>query len=152
HEARVTVLDPTSGSVNGRHLNKHLDTAASYPQPGAMAKADSLATPLGMAITSDGTTMYIAAFGSSAVGIFDVAQLEANTFTPGVMDHIPGSGGGPSGLVLNEAQGKLYVFTRFDNSVSVIDTTVNAEVAHLPVFNPEPATVVEGRPFLYDAV
>src|SRR5215831_17678230 len=66
HEARVTVLDPTSGSVNGRHLNKHLDTAASYPQPGAAAKADSLATPLGMAITSDGTTMYVAAFGSSA--------------------------------------------------------------------------------------
>jgi len=152
HEARVTVLDPNSGSVNARHLNKHLDTAASYPQPGLAAKADSLATPLGMAVTSDGTTLYVAAFGTAAVGVFDTAQLEANTFTPSVMNHIPVSGGGPSGLVLNEAQGKLYVFNRFDNSVSVIDTTVNAEVDHLPVFNPEPASVVAGRPMLYDAL
>ncbi len=155
HEARVTVLDPNSGSVNARHLNKHLDTVqapATYPQPGLAAKADSLATPLGMAITSDGTTLYVAAFGTAAVGVFNTAQLEANTFTPSVMNHIPVSGGGPSGLILNEAQGKLYVFTRFDNSVSVVDTTTNTEVAHLPVFNPEPASVVAGRPFLYDAL
>ena len=105
HEARVTVLDPTTGSVSLRHLNKHLDTAASYAQPGLAAKADSLATPVGMAITSNGTTLYVAAFGTGAVGVFDTAQLEANTFTPSVMNHIPVSGGGPSGLVLNEAQG-----------------------------------------------
>ena len=35
-----------------------------------------------MAITSDGTTLYVAAFGTAAVGVFDTAQLEANTFTP----------------------------------------------------------------------
>src|SRR5262245_3154373 len=48
-ETRVTVLDPGSGSVAPRHLNKHLDTAASYAQPGTAAKNDSLSTPLGMA-------------------------------------------------------------------------------------------------------
>src|SRR5207249_5249218 len=122
HEARVTVLDPTSGSVSPRHLNKHLDTAASYAQPGLAAKADSLATPIGMAITANGGTLYVAAFGTAAVGMFDTGELEANTFTPSVMHHIPVTGGGPSGLVLNEAQGKLYVFTRFDNAISVIDT------------------------------
>src|SRR5262245_16599327 len=151
HETRVTVLDPASGSVTARHLNKHLDTAASYAQPGATAKAASLATPVGMAIDSGGTTLYVAAFGSSAVGIFDVAQLEANTFTPSAASHITVTGGGPSGLVLNETQGKLYVFTRFDNSVSVIDTATRSEVAHLPVFNPEPPSVLAGRRFLYDA-
>src|SRR5262245_977985 len=151
-EARVSVLDPTSGSVAPRHLNKQLDTAASYAQPGASAKAASLATPVGMAIDSAGTTLYVAAFGSSAVGIFSVAQLESNTFTPSASSHIPVTGGGTSGLVLNEAQGKLYVFTRFDNSVSVIDTGTNSEVAHLPVFNPEPASVTTGRRFLYDAI
>jgi YVTN family beta-propeller protein len=152
HEARVTVLDPTSGTVSPRHLNKHLDTAPSYAQPGATAKADSLATPIGMAVTADGTTLYVAAFGTGAVGMFDVAQLEADTFTPSVMHHIPVTGGGPSGLVLNEAAGKLYVLTRFDNSISVVDTGTNSEVAHLPVFNPEPASIVDGRRFLYDAL
>jgi len=62
------------------------------------------------------------------------------------------TGGGPSGLVLNEAKNRLYVFTRFDNSISVINTTTASQIAHLPVHNPEPASVVNGRPILYDAV
>jgi hypothetical protein len=43
------------------------------------------------------------------------------------------------------------VLTRFDNAISVVDTATKAEVAHLPMFNPEPPSVVQGRPFLYDA-
>jgi hypothetical protein len=35
--------------------------------------------------------------------------------------------------------------------LSVIDTTARAEVAHLPLYNPEPPEVVAGRPLLYDA-
>jgi hypothetical protein len=34
----------------------------------------------------------------------------------------------------------------------VIDIDTNSELAHLPVFNPEPSTVIAGRRFLYDAV
>ena len=47
--------------------------------------------------------------------------------------------------------GRLYVATRFDNSISVIDTVTKTEIAHLPTYNPEPAHVVDGRPVLYDA-
>ena len=71
---------------------------------------------------------------------------------PTAANHIAVSGGGPSGLVLDEAHGRLYVFTRFDDSISVINTATAAEIAHLPVFNPEPASVKNGRPVLYDAV
>src|SRR5213592_5117008 len=90
-EARITVLD--GASVLPRHLNKHLDTAASYANPGATEKAKSLATPLGMAVTPDGRTLYVAAFGSSAVGVFSTAQLESDTFVPSAASHIPVSGG-----------------------------------------------------------
>ena len=69
-----------------------------------------------MAVTSDGATLYVAAFGSSAVGVFDTTELENDTFTPSAADHIPVTGGGPSGLVLNEAAHRLYVSTRFDNA------------------------------------
>src|SRR5207244_5370389 len=110
HEPRITVLD--GASVLPRHLNKHLDTAASYPNPGPTEKAKSLATPLGMAVTPDGRRLYVAAFGSSAVGVFSTAQLESDTFVPSAASHIPVSGGGPSGLALRG--NRLYVFTRFD--------------------------------------
>src|SRR6185436_17927294 len=69
HEARITVLD--GASVIPRHLNKHIDYD-DVPSPPGVAQ-NSLATPLGMAVSSDGTTLYVAAFGSSKVGVFSTA-------------------------------------------------------------------------------
>ena len=147
HEARITVLD--GGSVLPRHLNKHIDYDVRPAPPGTAD--DSLATPLGMAVSGDGATLYVAAFGSQKIGVFSTAALEADSFTPDAADHIALSGGGPTGMVLDEANGRLYVFTRFDNAISVIDTGTRAELAHLPLFTPEPAAVLAGRPLLYDA-
>src|SRR6185295_16891876 len=147
HEARVTVIDVIT--VAPRHLNKHINYGV-VPSP-AGVKEDSLATPLGMAVTSNGATLYVAAFGSSVVGVFATSQLENDTFTPSAASHIAVTGGGPSGLVLNEAKSRLYVATRFDDSISVINTTTATEIAHLSLHNPEPAGVVAGRPILYDA-
>ena len=62
-EYRITVLD--GASVLPRHLNKHINYHQ-RPAPPA-TRADSLATPLEMAVTSDGTTLYVAAFGSNAL-------------------------------------------------------------------------------------
>ena len=146
-ESRITVID--GATVTPRHLNKHINYAV-VPSPPSTNVA-SLATPTGMAVSSDGLTLYVAAFGSSSVGVFSTAQLEANTFTPSASSHWPVSGGGPSGLVLDETNGRLYVLTRFDNSVSVLDSSSGVEQAHLPLYNPEPASVVDGRPLLYDA-
>ena len=146
HEARITVLD--GAAVLPRHLNKHLNYAV-VPSP-AGAKDDSLAIPLGMAVSGDGTTLYVAAFGSSKIGIFDTTAIEADTFVPDSADHITVSGGGPSGLVLRG--NRLYVATRFDDAISVVDTASRAEIAHQPLHSPEPAAVVGGRHVLYDAV
>jgi DNA-binding beta-propeller fold protein YncE len=147
-ESRVTVLD--GATVTPRHLNKHINYAV-FPPAGSVAPA-SLATPVEMAISSNGQTLYVAAFGSGKIGIFDTAQLEANTFTPSAANHISVSGGGPSGIVLDEARQRLYVLTRFDNGISVVNTASRLEVSHTSLHNPEPATVVDGRPVLYDAL
>jgi hypothetical protein len=93
----------------------------------------------------------VAAFGSSRIGIYDTAALESDAFVPSAGSQIPVSGGGPTGLVLDEARGQLYVLTRFDNAISVIRTSSRQEVAHVRMYNPEPASVVAGRRFLYDA-
>jgi DNA-binding beta-propeller fold protein YncE len=148
HEARITVLDGTA--VLPRHLNKHINYSV-VPSPMGV-KDKSLATPVGLAVTGDGATLYVTAFGSSAIGVFDATQLLNDTFVADSLSHIAVSGGGPSGLVLDEAHQRLYVLTRFDNSISVVDTVAPAEVDHIALHNPEPANVLTGRPFLYDAV
>src|SRR5262249_36649034 len=123
------------------------------PGFGPTAKNHSLSTPTDMAVTSDGRTLFVAAFGSKKIGVFDTTSLENNTFDPRTAsaNYIPVSGGGPSGLALDEARGRLYVMTRFDNSVKVIDLATKQEIANATLPNPEPASVVEGRPMLYDA-
>ncbi|HSP99106.1 MAG TPA: hypothetical protein VL049_17930 [Candidatus Dormibacteraeota bacterium] len=151
HESRITVIK--GDSIAPRHLNKHItalpDGYRTMPMPAGI-KAASLATPLDMALASDGT-LYVAAFGSSAVGVFASDAIENDTFTPDAGDQIAVSGGGPSGLALDEANQRLYVLTRFDDAVKVIDTATRSEIAQLPLHDPEPPKVVDGRRFLYDA-
>ncbi|MBI3785653.1 MAG: hypothetical protein HY270_19845 [Deltaproteobacteria bacterium] len=146
-ESRITVLD--GASVSFRHLNKHIDYSV-IPSPKSI-RSKSLATPTGMAISANGATLYVAAFGSSKVGIFDTAQIEADSFTPSTAKQIVIPGGGPAGLALLEPLNRLYVSTRFDNGISVIDTAKKREVQHVSLNNPEPYSLVKGRPFLYDA-
>jgi YVTN family beta-propeller protein len=152
-EMRITVI--AGSAVNPRHLNKHLNYAQLAGSPGfdPTAATHSLATPLGMAITGDGNTLYVAAFGSSKIGVFATSSLEDNSFDPvaASANYIPVSGGGPSGLALDEARGQMYVMTRFDNALKVVSLTGKKEIAAFPLPNPEPASIVQGRPFLYDA-
>ncbi len=150
HEMGITILDNTK--VLPRHLNKHINYDV-RPAP-AEVKQHSLSTPVDMAISSDGTTLYVAAFGSSKIGVFDTTEIETNTFDPTdtSANYIKVSGGGPSGVVLDETHQRLYVLTRFDNSISIIDLASQTETAHIRMFNPEPEHIVNGRRFLYDAL
>jgi sugar lactone lactonase YvrE len=152
-ESRVTIISGTT--VNPRHLNKHIDYTKLAGRPGfdPTAKNHSLATPTDMVVSGDGKTLFVAAFGSSKIGVFDTTQLRNNTFDPRAIssNYIPVSGGGPSGLVLDEAHSRMFVATRFDNAIKVIDLATKAQTAALAMPNPEPASVVAGRPMLYDA-
>jgi DNA-binding beta-propeller fold protein YncE len=149
HQSRITVIDPATGVVAPRHLNKHIDYSVT-PSP-AGVKASSLALPRGMAVTNDGTRIYLAAQGSGKIAVLQAAAVESDTFTPSATDHIAVTGGGPSGLVLDEPRGQLYALTRFDNGISVINLATKAETGHYRLPNPEPPEVVDGRVFLYDA-
>lgn len=148
-ENRISILDKSG--VSHRHLNKHIDYSECCNEIPNDENARSLAMPLGMAITDDGKTLFVAGFSSSKIGVYDTAKLEDDSFVPSTANQIPVAGGGPSGLILDEKRKRLYALTRFDNSVSVIDTNTKAEVSHVAMFNPEPASIVEGRRFLYDA-
>src|SRR5262249_59029961 len=81
-EMRITVI--SGATVTPIHLNKHLDYGRLPGDPGfdPTQQRHSLATPLGMAVSANGRTLYVAAFGSSKIGVFDTAALESNTFDP----------------------------------------------------------------------
>jgi len=147
-ESRITVIGP---GVTPRHLNKHINyTDCCNPNPNDENRR-SLAFPVDLQVTRDGSTLYVAAFGSGKVGVFRTAALEADTFTPDADDHIVLSGGGPSGLALDEHHRRLYVLTRFNNSIAVVDTATKRELGSVALHNPEPPHIVNGRRFLYDA-
>jgi len=148
-DSRITVL--SGGAAHPRELNKHIDRdECCAPVPNA-ENALSVSQPLGMAISPNGQTLYVAALGNSKVMIYDTQELETDSFYPDAADQIEVSGGGPTGLALDAPRERLYVLTRFDNSISVIDTDTREEIEHVGMHNPEPASIVEGRRFLYDA-
>lgn len=149
HRSQMTAVNVGTGVVTPRHLNKHIPYGT-HPVPAGIKEA-SLATPLGAALSADGTQLYVAGFGSQAIGVYDADALLDDSFDPLAGSQINLSGGGPTGLVLDESRGRLYVLTRFDNTLSVIDLVSASESARYALPNPEPQSVVDGRPFLYDA-
>ncbi|MBI3783746.1 MAG: VCBS repeat-containing protein [Deltaproteobacteria bacterium] len=147
HESRITVISPTG--VQPVRLNSHIDYSV-VPSPPDVA-ARSLSLPVAVAVDATGEHLYVVATGSDRVAALDTQALEDGSFTPSADNQIAVSGGGPSGLVLDGDRQQLYVTTRFDNGISVIDLDTRQEIQHLRLFNPEPEAVVAGRRFLYDA-
>jgi YVTN family beta-propeller protein len=152
-EARITVI--SGSNVAPRHLNKHIDYSKLAGSPGfdPTAKTHSLSMPLDMTVTGDGKTLYVAAFGSSKIGVFATNSLENDTFDPvsASANYITVTGGGVSGLALDEPRGLLYAITRFDDALKVINLKANQEITERILPNPEPPSITQGRRMLYDA-
>jgi len=149
-----------SAWVDPQHLNQHIDYAKLHTDVPDLVDVSqvnhSLATPLQTVISGDGSTLYTAAFGSSKVGVFSAADIDAPSFEGNFDPTVESANyidtaGGPSGLALDEANGRLYVMQRFGNSVAEISLASKATLATHPLFDREPASVTDGRRFLYDA-
>ncbi|MGE4607432.1 MAG: hypothetical protein AAEJ52_11890, partial [Myxococcota bacterium] len=159
--SRVTILDPSGPSQDVQHLNQHIDYGNLHTDPGADHAAinaqipHSLATPLQPTISSDGNTIYIPAFGSSKIGVFTRAELEDPNFeanfdpTTESSDYLGTFLGGPTGLALDEVNNRLYVMTRFSNAIVVIDLGTGLISGIHALHNPEPDSIIFGRPLLY---
>jgi len=144
---RISIIK--GDTVSAIELNKHLDrTTADSP---AAQKQLTVAQPTGMVVSEDGEKLYVAAFGSQKVVTYNTAALEDNSFTADSASQVILDGGGPTGLTLDNNHNRLYVLTRFNNSVAIIDTDQGKQIDTIPLFNPEPSTVKDGRKFLFDA-
>jgi YVTN family beta-propeller protein len=161
-ESRISVINTATGSVDPQHLNQHIDYSRLFTDsdasnhPSLATKAASLATPLQPVVSADGSTLYVAAYGSSKIAVYNTADIEDANFESS-FDPITASarhinvGGGPAGLVLDEANNRMFVLTRFNNQIETVNLSSGAVISTNSLHNPEPQSVIDGRPMLYDA-
>ncbi|MEP7028941.1 MAG: FlgD immunoglobulin-like domain containing protein, partial [Candidatus Eisenbacteria bacterium] len=139
---RVSIVDPATGAVTPVHLNGHINYASSPGSPSEIAL--SLAQPTDLRFTPNGAKAYVAALGSNKLGVLDGA-------TAVVIGRIA-VGQGPAGLAMAPDGARVYALNRFDNSISIVSTATDQVLATVPIgFDPTPASIRNGRPFLYDA-
>ncbi|TPH18185.1 hypothetical protein EPA86_03155 [Litorilituus lipolyticus] len=156
-QSRITVINPQSGSVEPRHLNRHIDY--SNLKGKEALKKHTLSTPTQLAISQDGSTLYNAVIGSDKVAVLPTSQLEQSKYWDNSGDEFDPTQlsenyltieGGPAGLLLDEQHQSLYVFTRFDNSLVRVDLSQNVEIQRITMPTLEPASYMAGRSMLYD--
>jgi YVTN family beta-propeller protein len=121
-------------------LNGHLDY--SMATAAQQIRDLSISDPRAILWRGDGQRGWIAGMGSNHVIAIDASGQRVGA--PVAV------GQGPLGLALDEPRARLYVWNHFDASLSVIDTSSNAELQRVTVFNPLPQAIRDGRPMLYD--
>jgi DNA-binding beta-propeller fold protein YncE len=151
---RISSVNPATGQVQIWDLNPAIDYAQ-LPNPTAMATA--LAMPTAIVFEPTGRYLYIAAFGTDRVGIFDTTTGTVTNFIEIDPQAIgatvyPVSKRGPRGLALNTSANLLYVLNRIYNTISVVSLAGNNVTAEIPTgsFDPTPVVIRNGRGFLYD--
>ncbi len=134
-------LPATPGSPSAVDLNPHLTYAT--PTVAQTERDKSVGDPRAIVWKADGLRGYVAGMGSNNVAVIGANGARLNAVPIAV-------GQGPAGLALDEARGVLYVLNRFEGSLSIVNLTTETETARVPFFDPTPAAIKSGRPFLYD--
>ncbi len=125
-------------------LNPHLADAyaRALPRVEPALRARSIADPRQIAWTCIGDRGFVAGMGSDNIAVIGPSGERLAEFAVGA---------GPTGLALDEPNGRLFVLNRFDATISTIDLNSLAALSTTAFFDPTPAEIREGRPFLYNA-
>ncbi len=139
-ESRITVLDPAGPTVDVQHLNQHIDYSQLHTDPGAdhaaieAQKAHSLATPLQPVVSSDGRrSMWRPSVPPKSVCLMwrtsRTPTSKATSTRPRRAPITLPPAAAPAAWCWMRQTNRLYVLTRFDNQVEVIDLNTNTAVA-----------------------
>lgn len=145
---RISVINGTTATAHD--LNPQINY--SVPTGSAAEINQSIAMPTAMVFSSDGSSVYVAGFGSRLVGVLDANALESDRIVKSLIQ----VGDGPSGLALDASNDRLYVMNQIGHSISVVShlsnpsQRVETDRILLP-YDPTPAKIKRGQPFLYDA-
>ena len=151
---QIATVNPTTGQTAIFDLNPGIDYSQ-LPNPAAVANA--LAMPTAVAFEPAGRYLYIAAFGTDRIGIFDTSSntvagfIEIDPQAAGAIVD-PATKRGPRGLAYNSNANLLYVLNRISNTISIVNLNGNTVTAEIPtgLFDPTPTVIRNGRGFLYD--
>jgi YVTN family beta-propeller protein len=141
----VVVQGFTSASPTITRTDLHAGVANfnSTSAPNPLAMAASLANPVDIVCSADGSRAYVAALGPGRVGVLDgtTARVLARVDV----------GRGPRSLVIDDVARRLYVLNRTDLSITTLDISSTQPVVHdtMPLFNPEPGAIRKGRDFAF---
>lgn len=143
-QSRIAVIAGDGVPTSIRDLNQHLEPliAAGVRSIPEAERSRSLADPRGVIFHKDGQSGYVTGLGSN-----NVIRIAADGLRLGQLD----VGQGPTGVVLDDLTGRLYVLNRFESSISTIDTGSFSETSRTIFHDPTPPQIRAGRPFLYDA-
>jgi YVTN family beta-propeller protein len=132
-----------SGTVTRRVLNPHIVYDFT---PGPPAEADSaLGIPTGIAFSSDGQRAYVTALANDRLGVINPSGVGSGV----VAARVP-TVAGPTGVVVDEARGRLYVVGRFHNQLQTLSLEDFSSVSVRPIgVDPTPDAIVNGRKFFY---
>ena len=138
----VALANPTNDSAVVTDLNAHLDyKAASVPES---ERNKSVGDPRGIVWSADGTRGYVTGMGSDNLIVIDSRGNRIGRQP--ALD----LGEGPTGMALDEARQRLYVWNRFSATLSVVDTVNETVVTNLSLFDPTPVEIKTGRKHLYN--
>lgn len=121
---------------------------------GPAGRDSALAQPMAVEFSADGEFLWVAAFGSDRVACI---ATEDGTVREQVDLRPPGEGSrrmrGPRGLAWDEERGRLYVFNKLANSLSVVDSRRGMVLSEVPLsgVGTRSDEAREGRGFLFDA-
>ncbi|MFZ4763869.1 MAG: beta-propeller fold lactonase family protein [Roseimicrobium sp.] len=147
---RLTKVSLPGTSVASYDLNPGVSYAV---LPNAAAQAIALVQPTALVFSTDGSHGWVAAFNSDRVAKFSNAGAIL-----GRVDMRPSGIGargmrGPRGLALSADGSRLFVLNKLSNTVGVVDTAAMSVLAETAAGSrdPMPASIKEGRGFLFDA-
>jgi DNA-binding beta-propeller fold protein YncE len=135
-------VDPQTLTNTVSDLNQHLTYQT--PQVSQVLRDQSIGDPRGIAWSADGSRGYVTGMGSDNLIIIDSEGNRA-----GLAPTID-VGQGPTGMALDESRNRLYIYNRFDDSISTVDTTVQVVTNTLSLLDPTPAVIKAGRPHIYN--
>lgn len=137
---RVNIALADLASKQIRDLNPHLNyRRARIPQA---QRNLSLGDPRGLVWRGDGRRGYVIGMGSG-----NLVMVDNQGRRVGAPIAI---GEGPTGLALDSNLNRLYVLSRFDARISVVDLRTERVIGRIRFFDPTPRVINQGRRFLYD--
>ncbi|HVP72219.1 MAG TPA: hypothetical protein VMS30_00680, partial [Phycisphaerales bacterium] len=138
---RIALFDGFGGgAAQIIDLNPHLDYSG--PSVTQALRDLSIGDPRGITWSPNGVAAYITGMGSNNLIVVDAAGQRIAAIEVGQ---------GPTGVATNQAGSRVYVLNRFDATVSMIDTSIRAELQRISFFDPTPVAIKLGRPHLYDS-